>query len=139
MKSRVKAKNVEVQNGSSADQVLSTRAVIECEAKHKRNFGVLNEGIWLKSDLCHDVVVRFTRRTISEGVALVSCKNMQVHPEPDIFSYLDPQPDYEPATEASWYRDRSELEQRTVEDQLRSSLVVKRPAQWKDQLIEKKK
>ncbi|KZV49646.1 hypothetical protein F511_08967 [Dorcoceras hygrometricum] len=116
MKCRVQAQNVEVLNSSTADQVQRTRAVIECEAKCKRNFGGLNEGIWPKSGLCHNVVVSFTRRIISEGVALVSCENMQVHPEHCIFSYLVPQPDYEPATEESWYRERSELDEEKCTD-----------------------
>ncbi|KZV31101.1 hypothetical protein F511_18254 [Dorcoceras hygrometricum] len=115
MKSRVQAQNVEVQNSPSADQVQHTRAVVECESKCKRNFGGLYEGIWPKSDLCHDVV-----------------------------------PDYEPAMEASWDKDRSELDEekcssssaswnKALADQIKSILVEKRPAQWTDQLIAKKK
>ncbi|KZV21303.1 dystroglycan-like [Dorcoceras hygrometricum] len=69
--------------------------------------------------------------------------------EEDISADQPVEADYEPATEGSWYRVRSELDeekqlsselkQSTVADQLKSSLVEKRPAQWTDQLIAKKK
>ncbi|KZV30295.1 tankyrase-2 [Dorcoceras hygrometricum] len=37
LKCRVEAKNAQVQNSSSADQVQCTRAVIECEDRYKRS------------------------------------------------------------------------------------------------------
>ncbi|KZV48221.1 hypothetical protein F511_44811 [Dorcoceras hygrometricum] len=42
----------------------------------KRNFGGLNEGIWPKSSLGRQTSC--ARWTFPEGVALVSCENMQV-------------------------------------------------------------
>ncbi|KZV16320.1 hypothetical protein F511_10272 [Dorcoceras hygrometricum] len=133
----------EEQNDSRADQVQSTSAKFKCSTRiyrsFQRDFGGQNEGIWPKSGLCHDIVMILTRRTVLEGVVLFSCENIKVHPEPCIFTYLVPHPDYKPATEASWYRYRSELDEENIAAQQKSSLVEKRPAQWTDQLIAKKK
>ncbi|KZV47818.1 hypothetical protein F511_40130 [Dorcoceras hygrometricum] len=56
----------EVESDTVAEQDLETV---------KRDFGGLNEGIWPKSSLGHQSCARWT---VPEGVALVSCKNMQV-------------------------------------------------------------